>query len=268
MNVWPTAFAALIALTSAARAVDCPRANTLGTARTITLDTATFPRVGLQSFPQSLPLADKEVVLTFDDGPYRPTTTRVLEALARECAKATFFLIGKSAAAEPELARRILAEGHTVGHHSWSHPSMKRLKTDAAMDDIDRGIAADELALYGTARNVPTTPLFRFPYFESTPEELDILTSRGIVIVGADLWASDWNPMTPEQELKLITDRVRAAGKGIILFHDTKAQTAAMLPDFLRFLRDNQYRVVHMVTAAPKKEVQPGVVPSAELPAH
>jgi peptidoglycan/xylan/chitin deacetylase (PgdA/CDA1 family) len=268
MIVVRTALAALMTLTAAAKAADCPRANTLGTARTITLDTSTFPRVGLQSFPQTLPLADKEVVLTFDDGPFRPTTTRVLEALARECVRATFFLIGRSAAAEPELARRIAAEGHTVGHHTWSHPSAKRIKTAAAMEDIDRGIAADEMALFGTASSVPTTPLFRFPYFESTPEVLDILTSRGIVVVGADLWASDWNPMTPEQELKLITDRVRAAGKGIILFHDTKAQTAAMLPDFLRFLRDNQYRVVHMVTAAPNKEKQPNVVPSAELPGH
>ena len=69
---------------------------------------------------------------------------------------------------------------------------------------------------------------------------------------GADLWASDWNEMTPEQELKLVTERLAAAGKGIILFHDPKAQTAAMLPAFLRYLRDNHYRVVHVVPAGPK----------------
>jgi hypothetical protein len=57
--------------------------------------------------------------------------------------------------------------------------------------------------------------------------------------------------MTPEQELKLITDRLKIAGKGIILFHDPKAQTAAMLPAFLRYLRDNDYRVVHVVPASP-----------------
>jgi peptidoglycan/xylan/chitin deacetylase (PgdA/CDA1 family) len=268
MTALRTAFAALIALTSAARAADCPRENTLGTARTITLDTATFPRVGLRSFPQTLPLADKELVLTFDDGPFRPTTTRILEALARECVRATFFVIGRNAAAAPDLVRRIAAEGHSVGHHTWSHPNARLITTAAAMEDIDRGIAADQMALYGTASTVPTTPLFRFPYFESTPEELDLLQSRGIVVVGADLWASDWNPMTPEQELKLITDRVRAAGKGIVLFHDTKAQTAAMLPDFLRFLRDNQYHIVQMVTAAPKAEKQPDVIPSAQLSGH
>ena len=95
----------------------------------------------------------------------------------------------------------------------------------------------------------PSTPFFRFPGFESTPATLDLLQSRGIVVFGADLWASDWNPMTPQQELKLLTDRLNAARKGIILLHDPKAHTAAMLPAFLRYLRDNHYRVVHLVPA-------------------
>jgi peptidoglycan/xylan/chitin deacetylase (PgdA/CDA1 family) len=71
------------------------------------------------------------------------------------------------------------------------------------------------------------------------------------MVFGADLWASDWNPMTPKQELKLIIDRLRLARKGIILFHDPKAQTAAMLPAFLRYLRDNDYHVVHVVPTGP-----------------
>jgi peptidoglycan/xylan/chitin deacetylase (PgdA/CDA1 family) len=66
-------------------------------------------------------------------------------------------------------------------------------------------------------------------------------------VFGADFWASDWRPMTPNEELKLITSRLAAARKGIILFHDTRAQTAAMLPDFLKYMRDNGYRVVHVV---------------------
>jgi peptidoglycan/xylan/chitin deacetylase (PgdA/CDA1 family) len=83
------------------------------------------------------------------------------------------------------------------------------------------------------------------------PSTLDLLQSRGIVVFGADLWASDWNRMTPKQELRLITGRLKAAGKGIILFHDTKAQTAAMLPAFLRYLRENDYHVVHIIPAEP-----------------
>jgi peptidoglycan/xylan/chitin deacetylase (PgdA/CDA1 family) len=254
--VLKVAFVALIACTAAAQAEECPRKDALGTARVLVVDPVTYPRVGVQSFPQSLPLQDHEIVLTFDDGPNPPTTTKVLAALAHECVKATFFLIGQSAAAHPDLVKRIAAEGHSIGHHSWAHPDLKKIDHAQALAQIDRGIAADEMALHGRASTVPTTPFFRFPYFSSTPALLDVLQSRGIAVFGADLWASDWNKMTPEQELKLITDRVKAAGKGIILFHDTKAQTAAMMPDFLRFLRENNYRIVHVVAPAPGKTVQ------------
>ncbi|WP_213742133.1 polysaccharide deacetylase family protein [Bradyrhizobium sp. dw_411] len=236
---------------AAAQAADCPRKDALGTSRLLKVDAATTPRVGLKSFPQTLPLADHEVVLTFDDGPWPPTTTRVLAALAHECVQATFFLIGKSASEHPELVRRIAAEGHSIGHHTWSHRNLKHIKPNEAVGEIDRGISADEKALHGVATTTPSTPFFRFPGFESTPATLDLLQSRGIVVFGADFWASDWNRMTPQQELKLITDRLEMARKGIILFHDTKAQTAAMLPAFLRHLRDNGYHVVHLVPAPP-----------------
>lgn len=239
----------LMTWTGAASAADCPREGTLGISRVLAVDAATTPRVGLKSFPQTLALGDHEVALTFDDGPGPATTSRVLAALAAECVRATFFLIGKSAAERPDLVRRIAAEGHTVGHHTWQHRSLKRIKPDAAVEEIDRGIAADEQALHGKATIIPSTPFFRFPGFESTPATLDLLQSRGIVVFGADFWASDWNPMTPDQELKLLIDRLKIAGKGIILLHDTKARTAAMLPAFLRYLRDNHYDVVHLVPA-------------------
>jgi peptidoglycan/xylan/chitin deacetylase (PgdA/CDA1 family) len=258
------AVSVLIALTAAARAADCPRADALGTSRELVVDAEALPRVGLQSFPQTLPLADKEVVLTFDDGPFAPTTTRVLAALARECVQATFFLIGQSAAANPALVKRIAAEGHSIGHHTWSHPNLKLIGASAAVEQIDRGIAADEMALHGIDSSVPTTAFFRCPYFESTPALLDLLQSRGIVVFGSDLWASDWERITPRQELKLITERLRKAGKGIILFHDSKARTAAMLPDFLRYLQDNHYRVVHVVGPSPQEENNPDGVPSGE----
>ena len=238
----------------AAQAADCPRQGTLGTSRILAVDAATTPRVGLKNFPQTLPLGDHEVVLTFDDGPWPPTTQRVLAALAHECVQATFFLIGKSASEHPDLVRRIAAEGHTVAHHTWQHRSLKRIKPADAIEEIDRGIAADEMALHGVATTTPRTPFFRFPGFETTPATLNLLQSRGIMVFGADFWASDWNPMTPRQELKLLIERLTVARKGIILLHDPKSQTAAMLPDFLRYLRDNHYRVVHLVPASAAPE--------------
>jgi peptidoglycan/xylan/chitin deacetylase (PgdA/CDA1 family) len=247
--IWPVTISPALAATAAA--APCPRTGTLGTSRTLAVDVATTPQVGLKSFPQTLPLADHEVVLTFDDGPWPGTTPRVLAALAQECVHATFFLIGRSASAHPELVRRIAAEGHTLGTHTWSHPSLARIGGDRATEEINHGISAVEMALHGKATTTPNTPFFRFPGFESTPATLDLLRSRGIVVFGADLWASDWNKMTPQQELKLITERLDSAGKGIILFHDSKAQTAAMVPAFLRYLRDNGYRIVHVVPAEP-----------------
>ena len=241
-----------LAVTAAAQAADCPK-GALGTSRVLTVDAATYPRVGLKSFPQTLPLADKEVVLTFDDGPRPPSTQKVLAALATECVRATFFLVGRSAAQFPELVKRIAAEGHTIGHHTWSHPMASRITFDQAKEEINRGIAADELALHGVATRTPSTPFFRYPYFDMTPATLDFLQSRRIVVCGADLWASDWENITPQHELKLLTERLAAARKGIILLHDAQPRTAEMLPAFLRYLRDNGYRVVHLVPATEEK---------------
>ena len=251
--------AVLASVTAAAQAQDCTSKDVLGTARVMTVDPRAYPRVGTQSFPQTLPLDDHEVVLTFDDGPNTATTTKVLSALSRECVRATFFLVGQNAAANPAMVRRMAAEGHTIGHHSFAHPDLKKIAHATALEQIDRGISADEVALYGQASTTPTTPFFRFPYFDATPALLDTLRSRQIAVFGADFWASDWNPMTPAQQLDLVTGRLKAAGRGIVLFHDTKAQTAAMIPDFLRYLRENHYRVVHIVgpEPAPRAAAQP-----------
>src|SRR5262245_66356290 len=91
----------------------------LGTERVLEVDVKNTPRVGRKQFPSTLPLGGKELVLTFDDGPWPGTTTRILDALKNECVRATFFLLGRNTAANPEIARRALAEGHSIGHHSY-----------------------------------------------------------------------------------------------------------------------------------------------------
>jgi len=239
----------LVAATAAA--ADCPgNPAALGTARVLTVDPASTPRVGRKHFPVTLPLASKELVLTFDDGPWPTTTPRVLDALKRECVRATFFLLGRNAVAFPALARRELAEGHTVAHHTYSHPLLSRMALPRAMAEIDRGIAAVETALYGEARpteRAPVTPFFRFPGFASKPALLDQLQRRGIAVFGADLWAGDWNQMAPATEMNLVMNRLTAVGGGIVLFHDTQRATAAMLPALLRELKRRDFRVVHVV---------------------
>ncbi len=75
------------------------------------------------------------------------------------------------------------------------------------------------------------------------------MAERNIVVFGADVWASDWDPMTPGQQLSLILNRVEQVGSGIVLFHDTKIQTAAMIPEFLRELKKRGFHIVHTVPA-------------------
>lgn len=233
-----------------ARADSCPgNPQAIGTQRVMEVDAKTTPRVGRKHFPSTLPLNRKEIVLTFDDGPWPDTTPKVLDVLKQECVRATFFMLGRHTEKYPALARRVLAEGHTVAHHTYSHQILSRISAARAEDEINHGIAEDDYAVYGQRRSEPAVPFFRFPGFASTPALLDQMASRGIVVFGADAWASDWLPMSPAEELKLILGRIEAIGSGIVLFHDTKQQTASMLPDFLHELKRRGYRIVHVVPA-------------------
>jgi peptidoglycan/xylan/chitin deacetylase (PgdA/CDA1 family) len=232
-----------------AAAADPRCAGKLGTERVLAVNPAGL-QVGTKHFPQTLPLADGEVVLTFDDGPLPGTTPQVLKALADQCVHATFFTVGRNSAAHPALMKRILAEGHTLGHHSMTHPmTLADMPFDKAVADIEHGLAADDKAAYGSTGPKPRVPFFRFPGFGSSPALLDYLGKRGIAVFGADFWASDWNEMTPEVELKLVMERLDHAKRGILLLHDTRAQTVKMLPAFLAALKEHGYRIVHVVPA-------------------
>jgi peptidoglycan-N-acetylglucosamine deacetylase len=157
--------------------------------------------------------------------------------------------VGQPASQHAALARRELAEGHTVAYHSYAHPLLDRMPLAAAEAEIDHGFEAIDKALYGHAQATPATPFFRFPGFASNPPLLSWLERRGIAVFGADLWASDWNPMTSAQELRLVLERIEATHGGIVLFHDTKMRTASMLPAFLRTLKERDFRIVHTVPA-------------------
>lgn len=234
----------------AALAELCPgKPQALGTERVIEVDAKTTPRVGRKHFPSTLPLRSKELVLTFDDGPWPATTSKILDALKHECVRATFFLLGRHVEEYPDLVRRELAEGHTVGHHTFSHPLLSHMSLARAEAEINRGIGEDESAVYGQRRSNPATPFFRFPGFASNRGLLDRMGERGLVVFGADVWASDWNRMSPAQELRLILSRIEEVDRGIVLFHDTKAHTARMLPAFLRELKRRGFHIVHVVPA-------------------
>ncbi|MGH6836985.1 MAG: polysaccharide deacetylase family protein [Methylocella sp.] len=244
--VHPLAAAGVFFLAPAAAA--CPP-EALGVARTLEVGTSGGLQVGLKTYPRSLALEDHEIVLTFDDGPAPQTTPEVLDALAKECVKATFFLVGRNAEALPALVKREIAEGHTVGHHTFSHPAatLRNLSESAAQEEILRGFAADDNAAFGTASGAPKVRFFRFPGFADTPALIAWLSAKNIAVFGADLWASDWVAMTPQAELALILSRLDKEKRGILLLHDTKQQTAAMLPDLLQELKKRGYKIVNIV---------------------
>lgn len=221
----------------------CQNPDALGVARVMPVGTQGGGAVGRKSYPQTLPLADKEVVLTFDDGPWPGTTRAVLDALAAECTHATFFLVGQRVRENPGIARMVRDAGHTIAHHSMTHPNLSHLSKGAAQDNIARGIAAVEEALGRGA----AAPFFRFPGFADTPELVSWLAEQNYGTFGTDIWASDWNFMSPGTQLDLVLHRLDQRGRGMILFHDTKQQTAKMLPRFLRELKKRGYRVVAMV---------------------
>jgi peptidoglycan-N-acetylglucosamine deacetylase len=218
-------------------------ASPLGVARTLVVPSGGGIRYGLKQYAQTLPLADGEVVLTFDDGPLPRTTGPVLDALAAEQAKATFFLIGRNALANPEMTRRIAAAGHTLANHTFSHPwTMRQRSTAHGLREIAEG---EDAIRQAAGRAI--APFFRFPGFADTPDLLGELARRGASAWGTDLWASDWNPMAPERQLALLMGRLDRLRKGVVLMHDIQPQTARMMPAFLRALKAGGYRIVHAV---------------------
>ena len=163
--------------------------------------------------------------------------------------KANFFLIGRNAETLPALVQQELTEGHTLGHHSYSHPArtLRRMSARDAEADIERGFKADDKAAYGIATDAPRVPFFRFPGFADSPEVDAALEKRNVAIFGTDLWALDWTLMTPQAELAYLMKQLDGPKRGIILLHDTRSNTATMLPDLLRALKAGGYHVVHVV---------------------
>jgi peptidoglycan-N-acetylglucosamine deacetylase len=258
----------LAAMGAAVRAETCGP-DALGTARVMSVGTAGGLRVGLKTYPRTLPLMDHEVVLTFDDGPAPETTPKILDALAKECVRATFFVIGREVELHPDLARREADAGHTIAHHTYSHPqpTMRVMTAAEARADVVHGMAVVEREVFGAdvsglapgdlASLKVHTPFFRFPGFAETADLGVFLEANNVGIFGADLWAADWLKMTPQQDLQAILGALDHAGRGMILLHDSEPWTAAMLPDFLEALKARGYKVVHIVAGPGPGQTSP-----------
>jgi peptidoglycan/xylan/chitin deacetylase (PgdA/CDA1 family) len=233
---------------SEALAETCPgNPNALGTSRTITVDAAAFPRIGTMQYRASLPLDDHEVVITFDDGPLPPYSNRILDTLAKECVKVTYFLVGTMARANPDAVRRIYNAGHTIGTHSQHHPfSLGALGLPRIASEVNGGIASVQKAV-GDGRAV--APFFRIPGLARSRQAESFLASQRLAVWSADEVADDWHHgITPAQIVRKAMSRIEAKGhRGVLLLHDIHPATAMALPALLKELKAKGYRVVHAV---------------------
>jgi peptidoglycan-N-acetylglucosamine deacetylase len=240
----------------AACAADCPgHPDALGTSRTLVVDPREHPRIGSMQYPETLPLRDHEVVLSFDDGPLPKYSNQILQILADQCIKATFFAIGQQARANPEGVRKLIAAGHTVGTHSQNHPlTFRKMSSDQAKPEIDQGIASVTAALSDPAQ---LAPFFRIPGLERAEPVETYAASLGIQVWSADFLADDWRHISPARVYDLAIKRLEARGKGILLLHDIQPRTVAALPRILHEMKVRGYRIVHVVPATPQQSATP-----------
>ena len=228
---------------------NCPgNPQALGTSRVLAIEPGEYPRVGLIQYRDTLPLADKEVVLTFDDGPLPPYSNQILDILAGQCVKATYFLVGEMAREFPAVARRMYDAGHTIGTHSESHPlRFDRLPIDKLRWQIDQGIADVGAALGDPAK---VAPFFRIPGLARSDELERELAARSLTVFSADAVADDWRHIKPGEIVRRAISRLEERGKGILLLHDIHPATVAALPELLKELKQHGFHVVHVVPGA------------------
>ena len=245
------AFSCLLAslIAAPATASECPgNPGALGTSRTIVVDPSEHSLLGGHQYRESLPLNDKEVVITFDDGPLPPYSTRILDILAQECVKATFFMVGRMARSFPQIVRRTHDEGHTLANHSQSHPfNFHRMSVEDAAREIEGGFQSIAAAVGDPAK---VAPFFRFPGLLRQDSVEHYLRSKRVMAWSVDFMADDWTRINAHEINRRALERLEAKGKGILLLHDIKPATALGLPDLLRELKARGYRVVHVVPSA------------------
>ncbi len=222
--------------------------NGLGVARTVQIDTSNGPLFGSFTRQAHEPsfLKPKEVVLTFDDGPMPWITKSILDTLDRYCTKATFFSVGRMALAYPKTVQDVLARGHTLGSHTYSHPfNMPHMKASKAHDEIERGLAAVTLAA-----GQPIAPLFRFTGLADSAPLLAYLQTRAMAAFSVDAVSNDSYIHDKQKLVEHTLAEIEHNKGGIVLFHDIKTTTAKALPDILAGLKARGYKIVHITTAA------------------
>lgn len=192
------------------------------------------------AYPQSDP--NKKVALTFDDGPDSKYTPKILDILKENKVKATFFLVGKNAEKYPDIVKRIVKEGHTLGNHSWDHSKL----TELTSEQISEEIAKTDRVLKSVTGHVPT--LFRAPYGAVNKKvEADVAAS-GHKLASWSVDTRDWDGTSVAGIMEYVKKQTKPGG--IVLQHSAGGKnsnldnTVEALPELIDYLRQNGYTLV------------------------
>lgn len=182
---------------------------------------------------ETVPCGDGErtVGLTFDDGPNPPDTEALLDRLAAEGVHAVFCLVGERVAEHPDLARRIVAEGHVLGNHSWRHDDLGEASPEAVRADLERADAAIRAAVPGAE-----VPFFRAP-FGHWGRTIPVAAELGMRPLGWRLAVGDWEPPGTDALVRRI---LAVPPGGVVLLHDgggDRRQTVAAVARVVPRLR-------------------------------
>lgn len=227
-------------------AAPCRPTKTLGTSGTLSIHQQEWPKFGKNSQYPVLPLQPHQYILTFDDGPAASTTPAILAILRSQCVKATMFMIGRRAVQNPSLVKDALADGHTIGSHSWSHAMLQKMSYDDAISEIVQGYEAVETAEFGQPRPPDSPRLFRFPDEHDTPALLVWAQSHKIAVAGVDLTPSDWRNDPPDVTFERFKNMLNQVDRGIILLHDGSPNTVQLLPMILDELRARHAAIIQL----------------------
>jgi len=195
------------------------------------------------------------IAMTFDDGPSSANTPRLLEILKQRNIKATFFLIGQNAASNPEIVRRILADGHEVGNHSWTHPQLSKLSDDRVTTEINK----TQDAIKEASGFTPT--LLRPPYGAITARQREWIESQfGLSIILWSVDPFDWKRPGASVITQRILSQVRPGA--IILSHDIHKQTVDAMPATLDGLIAKGYKFVTVTQLIAMNKPKPSPAPA------